>query len=112
MLKTPIPKQTHTKHPLKRLYACLRIATGWILFHLRHVDDGYFRKKTCEGLCMCYILQTLVVLRAQFTDRPNVLNYVAIIILAMFGGLYGRFRFGKGGELIKIYELPTAGILR
>ena len=61
---------------------------------------------------MCYILQTLVVLRAQFTDRPHYLNYISIVILVSFGCLYGKFRFSKGGELIKIYELPTSGILR
>ena len=54
-----------------RLYGCLRIAVGWILFHVRSVDDGKFRRSICEGLGLCYCLQSLAVLRAQFTDQSN-----------------------------------------
>jgi len=36
------------------------------------------------------------------------INWIAIIFLSTIGGLYGRFRFGKGGDMIKIYELPMA----
>ena len=54
-----------------RLYGCLRIAVGWILFHVRGVDDGRFRRSVCEALCTCYALQSVAVLRAQFTDKRN-----------------------------------------
>jgi hypothetical protein len=51
-------------------------------------------------------LQAIAVLRAQFTDRRNTVNWVAILVLSLIGFGYGRFRFGKGGDMIKIYELP------
>lgn len=35
------------------------------------------------------------------------INWIAIIFLTTVGFLYGRFRFGKGGNMIKIYELPS-----
>jgi len=76
--------------------------------HLRCVDDGKFRRTVCESLCACYALQSLAVLRAQFTDRANIINWIAIIVLIGVGSCYGRFRFGKGGELIKVYELPMS----
>ncbi len=53
------------------------------------------------------MLQALAVLRAQFTDeKANPINWIAIILLSGIGGAYGRFRFGAGGDLIKVYELP------
>ena len=95
-----------------RLYGCLRLACGWILWHVRNVDDGRFRKHTCEALFVCYVLQAVAVLRAQFTDRHTWINWVAIALLLSLSLAYATFRFGKGGNLIKIYELPTGSANR
>ena len=93
------------------LYGCLRLACGWILWHVRAVDDGRFRKHVCEALAVCYSLQALAVLRAQFTDRNAYINWFAIVLLSVMAMAYGSFRFRKGGNIIKIYELPTGGRL-
>ena len=95
-----------------RLYGCLRLACGWILWHARAVDDGKFRKHICEALFVCYTLQTVAVMRAQFTDRHNFVNWIAIVLMFIMAMAYGSFRFRKGGNLIKIYELPSASNLR
>jgi len=95
-------------HEALRLYACLRIAVGWILLKLRNVDDGRFRRCVCEGLLLCYGLQALVVLRAQFTDRHTLINWLAISIFISIGTCYAWFRFGSQGNLIKVYELPSS----
>jgi len=76
------------------------------------VDDGMFRRHVCEALLVCYVLQALTVLRAQFTDRHLLINWVAVTVLLVLAGSYASFRFGKGGHLIKVYELPTASTLR
>ena len=89
------------------LYGCLRLACGWILWHARAVDDGIFRKHICEALFVCYVLQILAVMRAQFTDRHSFVNWMAILLLIILASAYGSFRFRRGGNLIKIYELPT-----
>jgi hypothetical protein len=81
---------------------------GWITYHIRSVDDGRFRRSVCEALFICYLLQSLAVLRAQFTGGSSSINLVAVILLSVMGGCYGRFRFGKGGSMIKIYELPQS----
>uniref|UniRef100_A0A6V2AM99 Uncharacterized protein n=2 Tax=Ditylum brightwellii TaxID=49249 RepID=A0A6V2AM99_9STRA len=95
-------------HETLRLYGCLRITLGYILLHLRSVDDGMFRKSVCESLCLCYTLQTLAILRTEFTSNEySIINWVAIVILTCLGSFYGRFRFGKGGDWIKVYELPV-----
>ena len=78
---------------------------------MRKVDDGMFRRHVCEALLVCYVLQALSVLRAQFTDRHTVINWIAALLLLTLAACYGSFRFGKGGNLIKIYELPTGSAL-
>jgi hypothetical protein len=97
----------HNTHEALRLYGCLRIAVGWMLFNVRAVDDGRFRRSVCEALCACYALQSIAVVRAQFTDPSGWINWVAIVFLTGMGWQYGRFRFGKSGDRIKIYELPS-----
>lgn len=100
----------HSVHEALRLYGCLRVACGWILWHIRFVDDGMFRRHVCEALFICYVVQAMTVLRAQITDpsRSNI-NWIAILILGTVAAAYGMFRFRKGGNLIKVYELPTSG---
>jgi hypothetical protein len=92
---------------LLRLYGCLRLACGWILWHVRAVDDGRFRKHVCEALFFCYTFQVLSVLRAQWTDQDSFINGFAAVIFGVLAAAYGSHRFRKGGNLIKIYELPT-----
>lgn len=98
----------HSAHEALRLYGCLRIAVGWILFHLRNVDDGRFRRSVCEGLGICYALQSIAVVRAQFTEHGNWIHLAGLFFLLTFSFIYLRFRFSKGGDMIKIYELPTS----
>jgi len=107
ILQSVIRGYNHDVHEVLRLYGCLSIAMGWIIFHIRTVDDGRFRRSVCEALCGCYLLQALAVLRAQFTDRANNINWIAIVLLTSLGCCFGTFRFGRGGNMIKVYELPT-----
>jgi hypothetical protein len=93
---------------LTSVYGCLRIALGWIIWHLRQVDDGDFRRTVCEALSCCYLLQACAVIRAQLTDRHTWPNWLAIAILFLMATMYASFRFGKGGNMIKIYELPSS----
>ena len=103
---------SHHTHEVLRLYGCLRIAVGWVLLKVRSVDDGLFRRGVTEALCLCYALQSLVVLRAQLTSDTGgarMVNWLAFFVLSGIGAGYGTFRFGKAGKLIKVYELPTSG---
>jgi len=102
----------HNVHETLRLYGCLRLACGWILWHVRDVDDGRFRKHICEALFVCYVLQALAVLRSQLTGRHTIINWIAIILLTALSAAYGTYRFRKGGNLIKVYEIPTSSNLQ
>jgi hypothetical protein len=108
------------------LYASLRLAMGWMLWNVRRVDDGLLRRRICESLLACNVLQSIIVLRAIFTttntsdatttqrssNSNNLYNWFIFVLLTVLALSYGRFRFGRGGNLIKIYELPTSGTLR
>jgi hypothetical protein len=103
-----------------------------MLWNVRSVDDGRLRRRICEGLLLCNTLQGLIVLRAIFTENGrddisnntntqqqqshrlnnNIYNWFIFILLTGMAVCYGRFRFGRGGNLIKIYELPTSALLR
>jgi hypothetical protein len=101
-----------------------------MLWNVRAVDDGRLRRRICEGLLLCNTLQGLIVLRAIFTENGrddsttqqqqqnrsnnnnNVYNWFMFILLTGMAACYGRFRFGRGGHFIKIYELPTSALLR
>ena len=65
-----------------------------------------------QALSFGYVVQALLVVRAQFTDRHTWWNWVAIVVLMVLSAAYGSFRFHRGGNLIKIYELPTSGNLQ
>ena len=98
----------HGAHEVLRLYGCLKIAVSWILYWIREVDDGRFRRAVCEALGFCYAIQTIAIIRAQFTDRHTLVNWLAILVFSFLCGLYLNFRYGKGGNLIKVYELPSS----
>lgn len=91
----------------------MRLALGWMLWNVRSVDDGLLRRRICESLMLSNALQSLIVLRAQWTaDTAGMMNWMIWMFLVVQTILYGSFRFGKGGNLIKIYELPTSASLR
>lgn len=71
MLRALSGGYNHSTHEALRLYGCLRIAVGWILFNVRAVDDGRFRKSICGTLCVCYALQSVSVLRDQLTNSSG-----------------------------------------
>ena len=74
------------------------------------MDDGYFRRHVCEALFICYLVQAVVVGRAQLTDRHVTINWMAMAVLIALAVAYGSFRFRHGGNLIKVYELPSSTV--
>ena len=99
-------------HEGLRLYGCGRLTLAYLLYHVRRVDDGRFRKRVCEGLLATYVLQALVVAKILVTEASHSFesycNGLALLLLLLFAGLYANFR--NGG--IKLYELPTAAALQ
>ena len=56
------------QHEYIRLYGVLNISIGWLIWKLRDVTDGRIGQAIAEAFAMCYVLQCIVICRAQFTD--------------------------------------------
>lgn len=98
----------HMSHEFVRLYGCLTLAIGWFVWSTRGITDGRLVRATCETFCLCYLLQAVVLVRAQLTNPSghSIVHWIICTGFLLVGLLYGLFRmFGK----IKDFELPGVG---
>lgn len=101
-----MPKMDHMTHEVYRLYGALNISIGYIVWKLRFAGDGRrVGRVIAETFCVCFILQALVILRAQLTNPAghDVWHWMLAITYFVYGALYGYIRFVKK---IKAFELP------
>ena len=68
MLHWFMPQLDHMHHETYRLYGVLNISIGWIIWKLRDVGDGRVGKLIAETFCVCFLLQSAVIFRAQYTN--------------------------------------------
>ncbi|CEG50471.1 uncharacterized protein PHALS_00615 [Plasmopara halstedii] len=99
---------SHIAHEFVRLYGALTLAQGWMVWRTRLVSDAIIRRTFCQAYCICFLLQALVLLRAQIASPENhsLLNWVNIFLLVALGLAYGYFLVFK---TIKAFELPGVG---
>ncbi len=95
----------HMSHEYIRLYGVLNLAIGWLIWRLRDVSDGRIGQAIAEAFATCYLLQFLVMLRAQFSnpDGHSLLHWVVALI---FGGLAYSYVYLRFFKKIKYFELP------
>jgi hypothetical protein len=96
-------------HESSRLYGCLSLGIGWLLWSARSINDGRFVRATTEAFLIAYITQGLVMLKAFFGNQISVSSVAGLIHLCVgltflsIGCLYAFVRFGRK---IKDFELP------
>jgi hypothetical protein len=95
----------HMAHECIRLYGVLNLAIGWLIWRLRDITDGRMGQAIAEAFAVCYLLQFLVMLRAQFSnpDGHSLLHWVVALV---FGGLAYSFVYIRFFKKIKFFELP------
>ena len=59
---------SHYSHEFIRLYGCMTLAIGWVVWKSQGIKDGRLARALTETFCVSYGLQSLVMLRAQFTN--------------------------------------------
>lgn len=93
------------QHEYIRLYGVLNISIGWLIWKLRDVTDGRIGQAIAEAFAMCYVLQFVVICRAQFTDSKghSAYHWALAIVFAILSYAYVYIRFFKK---IKFFELP------
>lgn len=95
----------HMAHEFVRLYGCLTLAIGYIVWSTKTINDARLQRAISETFALCYTLQSLAMLRAQFTspDGHTLSHWFIAMIFLMIGGAYGYIRFVRK---IKSFELP------
>jgi hypothetical protein len=95
----------HVAHEFLRMYGALTIAIGWFVWRTRHINDARLKRIVCETFALCYPLQALIMIRAQFTnpDGHSQLHWVVACLFLIIGGAYAFMRFVKK---IKDFSLP------
>ena len=97
---------SHYAHEFIRLYGCLTLAIGWVVWKSQSIKDGRLARALTETFCVSYSLQSIVMLRAQFTNPQGhtILHWHIAIFFAFLGMGYGYIRFYKK---IKYFALPN-----
>ncbi|TDH69027.1 hypothetical protein CCR75_003758 [Bremia lactucae] len=98
-------ENTHLAHEFVRLYGALTLAQGWMVWRSRLVSDALIRRTFCQAYCICFLLQSVTLLRAQIAspESHSMLHWVNILLLGALGCAYGYFLLFK---TIKAFELP------
>lgn len=95
----------HMAHEFVRLYGCLTLAVGWFVWTTKDINDSRLMRAVSETFCICYCLQSISMLRAQFTSPHGhtFIHWFIAIIFLLIGLGYGYIRYIKK---IKSYSLP------
>lgn len=95
----------HLAHEMVRLYGCLSLGLGWLVYWAADINDGRLVRRVSESFAAAYTIQALVMARAQFTNPQGhrFLHWLLAILCLAIGTLYISVRvFTK----IKDFELP------
>jgi hypothetical protein len=98
---------SHYAHEFIRLYGCLTLAIGWIVWKSQTIKDGRLARSLSEVFAVSYVLQGIVMLRAQFTNPAGHtwLHWQVALVFLFIGFGYGFIRWVKK---IKLFALPGA----
>jgi hypothetical protein len=95
----------HFAHEFVRLYGCLTLGIGYLVWITKDIKDGRLLRALTETFAMSYGLQALAMLRAQFSspDGHSAFHWFILILFACVSGLYSFVRFARK---MKDFELP------
>ena len=80
----------HMQHEYIRLYGVLNVSIGWLIWKLRDVTDGRIGQAIAEAFALCYVLQFMVMLRAQFANPSghSLYHWVLTVIFGLLAYAY------------------------
>ncbi len=96
---------SHYAHEFIRLYGCLTLSIGWVVWKSQGVKDGRLARALTETFAVSYCLQSIVMLRAQFTN-PEGHTTLHWIIAVGFGFLGISYTYIRWVKKIKYFALP------
>lgn len=103
------PTYNHISHELSRLYGVLTLSIGYFVWSTKDIRDARLMRATAQTFCICYSLQSFIMLRAQFTSdnsdngmNPHklqqvldVFHWLVAILFLLIGFLYGYLLLTK-----------------
>lgn len=95
----------HMAHEFVRLYGCITTSIGWFVWTSKGITDGRIVRAITEVFAIAYMLQALVMLRAQFTN-PRGHSCIHWLIALVFTAIGAGYLFVRLGGRIKDYSLP------
>jgi hypothetical protein len=97
---------SHYAHEFIRLYGCLTLSIAWVVWKSQGIKDGRLARALTETFAVSYCLQSLVMLRAQFTNPEGhtYLHWQIAVVFGLLGVGYGYIRWVKK---IKYFALPN-----
>ena len=95
----------HLLHEVLRLYGTLTFVQGWLVWQTRKVNDAFIRRTFTQAYCLCFGLQTLVLLRAQMAvpAMHSITHSIQIFVCFVLFLSYGYVLLFTS---IKAFELP------
>ena len=95
----------HFAHEFVRLYGCLTLGIGYLVWMTKDIKDGRLLRAVTETFAMSYGLQALAMLRAQFAspDGHSMFHWFILVLFACVSGLYSFVRLARK---MKDFELP------
>jgi hypothetical protein len=87
----------HFAHEFIRLYGCLTIGIGYIVWATKSIRDARLMKALTETFSICYGLQALALFRAQLTspEGHSTTHWFITLIFAFISLFYGVSRLSK-----------------
>ena len=87
----------HMAHEYMRLYGIINITVGWLIYRMGPLADKGINIAVSEAFSICYLAQSMVMLRAQFTNPSghSIFHWLIILLFAFLGSLYVYVRFLK-----------------
>lgn len=104
-----IGNYNYLTHESSRLYGCLTIGIGWLVWSARNIGDGRLVRATTEAFSIAYLSQGLVMLKALYSNISTLSRWsLALHLLVAFsfivtGSMYAHVRLRYK---IKDMELP------
>lgn len=98
----------HFAHEFVRLYGCLTLSIGYLVWVTKDIKDGRLLRALTETFAISYGLQALAMLRAQFSS-PDGHSYFHWLILLLFASVSGLYSFCRFSRKMKDFELPGFG---
>ena len=95
----------HFAHEFVRLYGCLTLGVGYLVWVTKDIKDAMLLKALTETFAISYGLQAVAMLRAQFSS-PEGHSYIHWMILLLFICVSGLYSFCRFARKIKDFDLP------